>query len=98
MAWSISRRAGRNCAVFPLSPIHQDLIPSSAGLRSALGRARRICVPEPSMRLSLRFVLPLLLVLAAVAYGVTQLADRLDCALVRARSGRAHCGGGESGG
>jgi len=29
------------------------------------------------MRLSLRFVLPLLLVLAAVAYGVTQLADRL---------------------
>ena len=29
------------------------------------------------MRLSLRFVLPLLLVLAAVAYGVTMLADRL---------------------
>src|ERR1700681_1973923 len=29
------------------------------------------------MRLSLRFVLPLLLVLAAVAYGVTLLADRL---------------------
>jgi trehalose 6-phosphate synthase len=29
------------------------------------------------MRLSLRFVLPLLLVLGAVAYGVTQLADRL---------------------
>jgi trehalose 6-phosphate synthase len=29
------------------------------------------------MRLSLRFVLPLLLVLAAVAYGVTQLADQL---------------------
>ncbi|HTT40677.1 MAG TPA: trehalose-6-phosphate synthase [Burkholderiales bacterium] len=29
------------------------------------------------MRLSLRFVLPLLLVLAAIAYGVTQLADRL---------------------
>jgi len=29
------------------------------------------------MRLSLRFVLPLLLLLGAVAYGVTQLADRL---------------------
>lgn len=39
------------------------------------------------MRLSLRFIVPLLVVLAAFAYAVLPLVDGLTTALVHARSG-----------
>src|SRR6185295_8045366 len=64
------------CAFAALSATLLRLFPSAGPVVRACLRAEFARL-EVQMRLSLRFVLPLLAVLAAVAYGVTQLADQL---------------------
>ena len=58
-------------------PLQPCIFPSAPGNGRTLRAHPPFASPDPPMSLSLRFVLPLLLVLAAVAYGVTQLAHRV---------------------